>query len=52
LLTLEEQATLRDLAAMVVNEFEIPCIHQDSKSNEAANWLKFAKESAERAKQR
>jgi len=49
MLTLEEQATLRDLAAMVVNEFESRRIHQDSKSNEAANWLKFAKESAERA---
>jgi signal transduction histidine kinase len=49
MLTLEEQATLRDLAATVINELECRRIRQDSEGVEAANWLKVAKESAERA---
>lgn len=49
MLTLEERATLRDLTAMVVNELEHRRIRQGNESDEAANWLKIAKESAERA---
>jgi signal transduction histidine kinase len=49
MLTLEEQATLRDLAATVINELEYRRIRQGSKSDEAANWLRIAKESAQRA---
>ena len=49
MMTADEQATLRDLAALVVNEFECRRIRQADNDHEAAAWLKIARQSAERA---